>query len=205
MYTITFTTETALYIIQTALYTALYPDRDHTKLHQIWYNTLEPTQRPGGPNQRINFGGSAVVIDETMPPLMNVDIAGKTMIQILTCLYVAIYYDYWMFWERGLLRNPIYGLVAQFSKWSDCVGCKVLIALDNSLCRTVFIFMDSFCWHAVITDWEGPGCQLLPDSYFCYVDISEKSHSFNPSRNCLKNLFSKKFIEVNHHRICYPH
>ena len=43
MCTINFTTETALYIPPTTFYIALYPERDHTKPHQVWHDTLAPT------------------------------------------------------------------------------------------------------------------------------------------------------------------
>ena len=49
MYTINFTTETALFIPPIAFYIALYLERDHTKPHQVWHDTLAPTQRPNGP------------------------------------------------------------------------------------------------------------------------------------------------------------
>ena len=49
MYMMYFTTETALYIPTTTFSIELLPERDHTKPHLVWHDTLVPTQRASGP------------------------------------------------------------------------------------------------------------------------------------------------------------
>ena len=49
MSTINFTTEIVMYIPTTAFLIEVHPKHDHTKLHNVWHDTLAPTYRPNGP------------------------------------------------------------------------------------------------------------------------------------------------------------
>ena len=49
MHTINFTTETILYIPTTAFTDELHPERDHTKIQQVWHDALAPIEHHNGP------------------------------------------------------------------------------------------------------------------------------------------------------------